>query len=78
MRRYLKHGVPVGLFLLVTLFYPLLAPTPHRIDEAHFKQIRIGMTLEEVASIFGAPPGKYDGRFPVMLRSRYTRDHQRG
>jgi len=63
MRR-LKRGVPVGLFLLVTFFYPLLAPTAHRIDEAHFEQISLGMTLEEVESRFGAPAGSYDWAVP--------------
>ena len=60
MRRFLKCGLPVGLFLLVTLFYPLLAPPAHRIDEAHFEQIREGMTLGEVESRFGVPAGNYD------------------
>ena len=63
MRR-LKRGVPVGLFLLVAFFYPLLAPTAHRIDEAHFEQISAGMTLEEVESRFGAPAGSYDWAVP--------------
>jgi hypothetical protein len=33
------------LLLIGTLFlYPLLAPPPHRIDEAHFQLITEGMT----------------------------------
>jgi hypothetical protein len=56
--------MPVGLFLLVTLFYPLLAPTPHRIDEAHYEQISVGMTLADVESRFGAPAGSYDWAVP--------------
>jgi len=64
MRRFLKRGVPGGLFLLVTLFYPLLAPTPHRIDQAHYEQISVGMTLADVESRFGAPAGTYDWAVP--------------
>jgi hypothetical protein len=64
MRRFLKRGLPVGLFLLVTLFYPLLAPTPHRIDQAHYEQIGVGMTLADVESRFGAPAGAYDWAVP--------------
>ena len=59
MRR-LRLSLPVGLLLLVTFFYPMLAPTAHRIDEAHFEQISVGMTLEEVESRFGTPAGSYD------------------
>jgi hypothetical protein len=43
--RLLIAGIVVSLLGL----YPLLAPTPHRIDEAHFDQIQ-----------FGAPAGNYD------------------
>jgi hypothetical protein len=41
-------------------FYPLLAPTPHRIDKAHCDRIAIGMTKDEVEAIFGVPAGQYD------------------
>lgn len=64
MRRFCKRGLPVGLFLLVTFFYPLLAPPAHRIDEAHFEQINVGMSLEDVESRFGAPAGSYDWAVP--------------
>jgi len=48
------------LLALIALFYPLLAPRPHRIDETHFDLIRVGMTEAEVEAIFGAPAGSYD------------------
>lgn len=64
MRRFCKRGSPVGLFLLITFFYPLLAPPAHRIDEAHFEQITVGMSLEDVESRFGAPAGSYDWAVP--------------
>src|SRR5262245_52553985 len=60
MPRFCKRGFPVALTIVITLLYPLLAPPPHRIDEAHFDQIQVGMTLEEVESRFGAPAGNYD------------------
>jgi hypothetical protein len=55
----------VVVFLLGTLFlYPLLAPPPHRIDEAHFQLITEGMTEAEVQAIFGVPAGSYDWARP--------------
>jgi len=48
------------LVLLVTCFYPLLAPPHHRIDKAHFDQIHEGMTLADVEAIFGVSAGSYD------------------
>jgi hypothetical protein len=60
----MKHRIGRGLTVVavagITFFYPLLAPTPHRIDEAHLKMIRNGMSLAEVESIFGVPPGEDD------------------
>jgi len=52
------------VLLIVTLFYPLLAPPPHRIDEAHFQLITEGMTEAEVEAIFGVPAGSYDWARP--------------
>jgi hypothetical protein len=46
--------------LALTVFwgFRLLAPR-HRINRENFDQIRAGMSLEEVTSVFGAPPGDY-------------------
>ena len=60
MRRFLSRSSLVLLLLIVTLFYPLLAPPAHRIDKDHFELIQKGMTLDEVEAIFGKPPGNYD------------------
>src|SRR5262249_53412649 len=60
MKRRLRRGMLAALIAGVTFFYPLLAPTRHRIDEAHFRQIQPGMTRAQVEAIFGAPPGVYD------------------
>ena len=55
----------VILLLIGTLFlYPLLAPPPHRIDEAHFQLITEGMTEAEVEAIFGVAAGSYDWARP--------------
>jgi hypothetical protein len=51
----------VTVLLAVVGFYPLLAPTPHRIDAEHFALVSIGMRRDQVEAIFGVPPGKYDG-----------------
>lgn len=60
MRQQIGQGLTIALLAGVTFFYPLLAPIPHRIDEVHLKMIRNGMSLAEVESIFGVPPGEYD------------------
>jgi hypothetical protein len=60
MMRRLPRGALLALVVAVALLYPLLAPTPHRIDEAHFKLIAIGMTEAEVEAVFGVPSGAYD------------------
>jgi len=60
MKRRFRRGMLAALIAGVTFFYPLLAPMPHRIDEAHFRQIQPGMTRAQVEAIFGAPPGEYD------------------
>jgi hypothetical protein len=49
---------------IVILFYPLLAPTPHRIDSAHFARVQEGMTEAEVEAIFGVPAGAYGWAVP--------------
>jgi hypothetical protein len=49
-----------ALIVLITFLYPLLAPTPHRIDPAHADLIVRGMTKEQVETIFGVPAGEYD------------------
>src|SRR5262245_53450538 len=56
-----------GIFLSLLGLYPLLAPRPHRIDQAHFERIAKGMTREQVESIFGAPPGEYDWAEPDQV-----------
>jgi hypothetical protein len=48
----------------VGFVYPLLAPTPHRIDQNHFELIKDGMTMAEVEAIFGVPAGRYDWAEP--------------
>jgi hypothetical protein len=60
MRRFISRFLLIALLAVVIGFYPLLAPTPHRIDQAHFELIQEGMTQSEVAAIFGVPAGRYD------------------
>jgi hypothetical protein len=50
----------LALLVIVTFFYPLLAPTAHRIDQAHFDLIKDGMTKAEVEAILSVRAGKYD------------------
>jgi len=59
MRRW-KRILLSLLIVSITFLYPLLAPTPHRIDEAHADLITAGMTQEQVEAIFGVPEGSYD------------------
>lgn len=63
MQRFLR-AVILLLLLATLVFYPLLAPTPHRIDEDHFELITDGMTEAEVEGIFGVPAGSYDWARP--------------
>ena len=59
MRRS-KLRVLVPLVTVTVVFaFPLLAPTPHRIDQAHFGLIQAGMSRADVEAIFGVPPGQY-------------------
>ena len=60
MKQAIGRGLTVVLVAGITFFYPLLAPTQHRIDETHLKMIHTGMSPAEVESIFGVPPGEYD------------------
>lgn len=60
MKYRFSRALLATLIASITFFYPLLAPVPHRIDQAHFESIPYGMTQEEVEAIFGVPPGKYD------------------
>jgi hypothetical protein len=60
MKYRFNRGLLAILLVGITFFYPLLAPTPHRIDETHFRLIQKGMLLAQVESIFGVPPGEYD------------------
>src|SRR5262245_60856276 len=57
--RWLRRLIVLFLVGLLGL-YPLLAPPPHRIDQAHCDLIKEGMTKDEVESIFGVPSGEYD------------------
>jgi hypothetical protein len=59
MRRW-KRILLSLLIVSITFFYPLLAPTPHRIDKSHCDLIVRGMTQDQVESIFGVPAGQYD------------------
>jgi hypothetical protein len=54
----------LALVIVVIGFYPLLAPTEHRIDQAHFELIQVGMSRADVEAIFGVPPGLYDWAQP--------------
>src|SRR5262245_59604710 len=60
MKYRVTRGVVATLLVFITFFYPLLAPTPHRIDEAHAKMIVKGMTYAQVEAVFGVSPGDYD------------------
>ena len=60
MRRRWNRMLLAVLIASIALFYPLLAPTPHRIDQAHADLIVRGMTKEQVELIFGVPAGEYD------------------
>lgn len=65
MRRRLARLALLALLVIVTFFYPLLAPTAHRIDQAHFDLIEDGMTKAELEAIFGVPAGDYDWARPA-------------
>jgi hypothetical protein len=67
MRRFISRFLLIALLAVIIGFYSLLAPTPHRIDEAHFELIKVGMTKAEVAAMFGVPAGQYDWAEPASL-----------
>jgi hypothetical protein len=56
-----RRAALLALFVMIALFFPILAPPPHRIDEEHLALIREGMTEADVEGIFGVPAGYYDG-----------------
>lgn len=60
MRRFISPFLLIASVVVVLGFYPLLAPTPHRIDQAHFELIKQGMAKADVEAIFGVPSGEYD------------------
>ena len=59
MRKWARL-LTAGILVALAGLYPLLAPPPHRIDQAHFERITNGMTREQVESMFGVPAGEYD------------------
>jgi hypothetical protein len=67
MRRRWNRISLAALIVAITLLYPLLAPTPHRIDQAHAKLIVQGMTKQQVEAIFRVPEGSYDWAEPDSL-----------
>jgi hypothetical protein len=50
----------LAFLIAMTLLYPLLAPPVHRIDDSHYRRIKVGMTEADVEAIFGVHPGDYD------------------
>src|SRR5262245_4643041 len=60
MKYKFSRALLAALIASITFFYPLLAPVPHRIDEAHFKLIEKGMPYSQILAIFGVRPGDYD------------------
>jgi hypothetical protein len=63
MRRFSRFLL-LALVAVVIGLYPLLAPTPHRIDKAHFELIQVGMAKADVEAIFGVPASNYDWAEP--------------
>jgi hypothetical protein len=56
--------VLLAVTVTVVFAFPLFAPTPHRIDQAHFDLIQVGMTKADVETLFGVPAGGYDWAEP--------------
>jgi hypothetical protein len=56
----IRRPLILAILVIITLFFPLLAPPRHRIDDAHFRLIKGGMTEAEVEAVFGVPAGDYD------------------
>lgn len=67
MRRRWTRMPLITLIVLITFLYPLLAPTPHRIDQTHADFIVRGMTKQQVEAIFGVPAGSYDWAEPESV-----------
>jgi hypothetical protein len=75
MRRF-SRLLLLALVAIVIGFYPLLAPTPHRIDQEHFDLIQEGMMKADVEAIFGVPAGNFDWAepdSPYLLEILYFR-----
>lgn len=53
-------------------------PRAPRANRAAFEQVREGMTLEQVASTVGGPPGNYSAgwRVPVISNLSWYRDYE--
>jgi hypothetical protein len=65
----------LALVAAIAGIYPLLAPTAHRIDRAHYERVKGGMTRADVEAIFGVPPGQYDwaeSDLPYTILVRYA------
>ena len=60
MKRRIGRAAVVLATVTILFFYPFVAPPAHRIDEAHFRLIKGGMTQAEVEGIFGVRCGEYD------------------
>jgi hypothetical protein len=58
------RGLAAAAMVAITLLMPLFAPPKHRINVASFCSIQLGMTEEEVETIFGVPAGQY---YPVKI-----------
>jgi hypothetical protein len=71
--RQFKLRILVLVAAVAVLFgFPLLAPTPHHIDQAHFEMIQNSMTKAEVEAVFGVPPGQYDWAEPEPMYARHV------
>jgi len=58
--------------VLLAVFWGVRLLTPrHRINQESFEKIQVGMTLEEVAEIVGAPPGAYATGPFLLCRSSW-------
>jgi hypothetical protein len=60
MRRFRFRLLVLALAVAVIFAFPLLAPTPHRVDQSHFDLVQDGMTMAQAETIFGVPAGNYD------------------
>jgi hypothetical protein len=68
-KRLLFLGLFPALFLLGYVVHAGTGPEI-RINEEHFRKLKLGMTLPEVEAIFGVPPGIYhDGPTDIVDRA---------